>query len=346
MTLMSAMSLDCQEQSSLTVADPHQADTVESAFAAWRQMGNTGTPSTPVEVLKESRSIAVCRIHGVGHQGSAVIARRCSEAIARSECIVYEKILPALPMRSLLFYGSVTSEDKRSRWIFTEDAGGKKYNSARQTLRQRAGAWLAQMHVHGADQLYAGADLPDRSVSYFLEHLQAALASLSPHHDRPSLSRKDEATIEATLSLCALLKSKWDDFERLCTAIPTTLNHGDFASRNMRLAEDGSLLVFDWEDVGWGPPTLDLIQSSPRAFCDSANPALSIYQSIMCERWPQLGTGVFDRLAALGRIFWYVVAIRLDADSLLSDCSERRLRNLRSYRAGLTHAVGVWDQVG
>jgi len=33
--------------------------------------------------------------------------------------------------------------------------------------------------------------------------------------------------------------------------------HGDFTPWNLRRLDDGPLLLFDWEDAGWGPPGAD-----------------------------------------------------------------------------------------
>jgi aminoglycoside phosphotransferase (APT) family kinase protein len=297
-------------------------------------------------VLKESRSTSVYRLHGAGRPGrSPVIAKHCAADVAAVECEVYESVLPRLPLRPLAYYESVAADDGRSHWLFTADAGDRKYSAARPAHRARAAEWLAQLHLSG-QRLPAAALLPDRGPSYFLGHLHAAHSSLSRHCGNRALSGADAVVLRTLLSQCDRLESRWDEVERVCGRIPSTLNHGDFASRNIRLGvgRDGDdLRVFDWQDAGWGPPTLDLIQSSPRAVCDSASPDLAVYAALVRKEWPQVDAVLLRQLAALGRIFWYVVAMRLDADSLGSPWVQRPMRNMRSYRAGLAHALRAWS---
>ena len=35
--------------------------------------------------------------------------------------------------------------------------------------------------------------------------------------------------------------------------------HGDFTPWNLRRLDDGPLVLFDWEDAGWGPPGADVV---------------------------------------------------------------------------------------
>jgi aminoglycoside phosphotransferase (APT) family kinase protein len=296
-----------------------------------------------VDVLKESRTTAVYRLRGAGPGGSAVIAKRCRAAVADVECAVYESILPQFPLQSLAYYGSVAADDGKSRWLFTADAGDRRSSTARRTHRALAAEWLARLHLTG-QRVPAAARRPDRSPSYFLSHLHAAHAALSHQVGGANISGEDATILRSLVAQCDRLESRWDEVERACGRIPSTLNHGDFASRNIRLGRgNDGLRVFDWQDVGWGPPTLDLIQSSPRALCDSASPDLIVYASIVRKEWPQVSESLLRQLAALGRIFWYVVAIRLDADSRGLSWAHRIMRNMRSYRAGLAHALRAWS---
>ena len=320
-------------------------DSSASALAAWQRCAAASAAARcdGIDVLKESRPTAVYRLRGAGPGHSPVIAKRCGAAVADIERTLYESVLPRLPLRSLEYHGSLAADYGKSHWLFTADAGPRKYSTGQPAHRTRAAEWLAQFHL-AAQHLPAAATLPDRGPSYFLAHVHAAHALLSRHIADRSFPAADAATLRALVSQCDRLESRWDEIQRICRHVPSTLNHGDFASRNIRLGEDGNeLLVFDWQDAGWGPPTLDLIQSSPRALCDSASPDLAVYESIVRKEWPQVDAGLLRQLAALGRIFWYVVAIRLDAESLGLSWAQRIMRNMRSYRAGLAHAVRAWS---
>src|SRR5206468_1604040 len=95
------------------------------AGRAWSQLQADHLQPTHIDILKlKKRKSAVYRLHGVGPDGRAVIAKRCLVATAEVERTVYEEFLPRVSVPALRCYGLVKEPDGDRCWLFLEDAGG------------------------------------------------------------------------------------------------------------------------------------------------------------------------------------------------------------------------------
>jgi aminoglycoside phosphotransferase (APT) family kinase protein len=262
--------------------------------------------------------------------------------------MVYETVLPYLGMPTLRYYGATPDATAKRQWLFIEDGRGRKYSPASRMLRVEAARWIGRLHVSAADAASCAGlaeRLPRRDHEYYLEQARSAIASLSVQRENLSIWAEDRAVLEAVLSYCRLIEARWSEVDDFYRQMPSTLIHGDFAGRNIRYrpAATGSAVVtlwpFDWEDAAWGPPALDLIRSSPRSICSAANPDVDTYVSIVRDRWPQMNVDSVRRLGGFGKIFWYVLALSLDAAALSDEWVEQPMQNLRLYRAPLAHAL-------
>ena len=119
---------------------------------------------------KRFRKRGVYRLEGAGPGGSPVIAKICKRKTAEVESLVYEELLPRLPMPSLRYYGKVPDDDRQHCWLFLEDAGAERYSPADPEHRRLAARWLATVQLHAAE-FVAHADLPDRGPRHYLVHL-------------------------------------------------------------------------------------------------------------------------------------------------------------------------------
>src|SRR5438067_7740420 len=90
-----------------TISNPAQHPAVQ----AWRQICSNGTEPNIVQVLQEvakgDAQSCIYRLDGVGHDGTAVIAKRCAARSAQVEETIYKDVLPHLPNPTLTFYGCV-----------------------------------------------------------------------------------------------------------------------------------------------------------------------------------------------------------------------------------------------
>src|SRR5262249_26351835 len=112
------------------------------------------------------------------------------------------------------------------------------------------------------------------------------------------------------VSHCQHLASEWSEVERLCDGIPLTLLHGNLRDRNARVRKGpagASLLVMDWEGVGWGIPAVDLAQSGG----STVDPDLLSYWSVVRLAWSGITLETVERWAELGCILRLIQAVIL-----------------------------------
>jgi len=301
---------------------------------------------TPLRVRK--RKSNVYRLEGVGHAGSAVIAKRCRTGVAQVERTVYEDILAGLTIPSLRYYGFVDAPDSASAWLFMEEASGPDYSNLLPEHRARAGRWLGSLHAAAAGATAAGR-LPDGGPGRYLERVRTLRETFRRHLDNPVLLPEDVAFLERRLARLDDLAARWHLVEDVCHGMPPTLVHGDFNGRNIRLrsvGEEPTITVFDWEDAGWGVPAVDLAQqlTVPSGQL-SANPDIPSYWSAGRERWPDLSGEACWRLAYCGTVFRTLSAMSWIADDLANDWAHACLRDMRLYAAELDGALERLDWV-
>jgi ATP-binding cassette subfamily B protein len=94
------------------------------AVHAWCQVHPLIEPLGITPLVVRRRKNMVYRLEGAGPAGSAVIAKRCPNAVAQIERTVYEDILPRLAIPSLCHYGSLEEPDSEYTWLFMEEASG------------------------------------------------------------------------------------------------------------------------------------------------------------------------------------------------------------------------------
>src|SRR6266550_1559730 len=101
----------------------------------------------------------VYRLEGIGVDGAAVIAKRCTREGGRIERTVYERILPHVPLPGPRYYGTVprSPEDPAEDgcWLFIGEIHGEKYDRLSPDHRAAAARWLGILHTEAqaaADQ--------------------------------------------------------------------------------------------------------------------------------------------------------------------------------------------------
>jgi hypothetical protein len=299
-----------------------------------------------VHILKERREAkkgksAVYRLTGVGPGGSAVVAKRCQADTGLVERTIYEKILPHLPVSGLGFCGFLEESGGELCWLFLEEARGEAYSPRVAEHRVAAGRWLGCLHTT-ARSIAAAASLPDRGPNHYFKHLQSACDAVQRNVANPSLSADAKVALLSILSNCEHLESNWQELENLCRTMSSTLVHGDFVEKNIRLQMNGQgvdLLTFDWELAGWGVPVADLAQSPPETRRFSANPDIAAYWTAARDEWPGAALDTLERLAHVGTVFRLLAAINWVAQGLTFGWRQRRISDLVIYESGLSAEV-------
>lgn len=316
---------------------------------AWSSLQPERVKPESVEILRQKRRWAVCRLVGVGLAGSAVIAKRCEQADALIERTIYEEVLPYLPITAPYYYGLVEEPDGNFCWLFLEDAAGENYSPYIEEHRALAAQWLGHLHTSAA-YVTAAHRMADQGPGHYLEHLQSGRAKILRSLTNLELKTDDRVVLEDILSQCDFLESCWKRVEEFCAELPRTLVHGDFTGKNLRVrtGQAGTdLLVFDWEKAGWGVPAPDL---APSALLGSggfsANPNILTYWSIVRNHWPSLDFQTMEQLANCGKAFRCLAAINWRGQHLAYEGGSWVVAEMRIYQAELSEAIqlATWAQ--
>lgn len=264
------------------------------------------------------------RLGGVGHGGTDVIAKSCSQDNAAVEQLVYQRVLPHLPISSLHFYGCV--ELGQSSWLFIESVGGASYDPLLPEHRVLAGRWLALTHTLDVEHNIA-AKLPPRGSAYYRTIVETASATLDASLFNPMLDADETHLLERLRTHCERLLERWCELVEVWEALPEVLVHGDFWPKNLRVQEcEGEVVLtpFDWGEAGWGTPAADLAEAE-----------LNTYHQMVLPYWPQLELQTLERAVRTGKILRVVAAIPGEAPNLTSFWSKRAISKMRSYTATL-----------
>lgn len=284
---------------------------VHPAVRAWSRL--CGKPARPrrIEVLRAPREDGykpcIFRISGLGCANSSIVAKLCLKETGQFERLIYETVLPDLPLPKLEFYGTVESEDPAMDWVFVEDAGDERYSPKLESHRQAASEWIALLHT-SAENLPALQRLPDRGPGHYLAHLHSARKRIQASRSNPAVTQEARGILDRVDAYLQSFEDSWYELEQQCWTMPMTLAHGDWAGRNARFrSAEGcrTLVVFDWETSGRGVPAVDL--ASSRIYTSLSS--LRAYFTKVRETWAAMGFEDILRMATIGRIFRTIAAI-------------------------------------
>jgi energy-coupling factor transporter ATP-binding protein EcfA2 len=315
------------------------------AVQAWGRL----TPERPVPrqivALKPAPGrigkTAVYRLDGVGDGDSAVIAKRGKHGATLIERIVYEEILASLELPSLRYYGCIESPDGASPWLFIEEATGEEYSPLLEAHRFHAGRWLGLLHASATGGATKGR-LPDAGPERYRGHLREARERIRQDVDSPVLAEDDAGFLEELVARLDELEAGWARLEAACVGVPETLVHGDLKGHNLRVrASDRgvALVVFDWEDAGWGVPAVDLAQRLVPGNRHGVNPDLAGYWAVVRERWPDVTAEAVRRLGHCGTVFRALAALDWGSSHLADERPDAFVRNARLYEAEIAQAL-------
>jgi hypothetical protein len=221
--------------------DVPRADLLQHpAVKAWSKLAAGRVVPGRIEILQERKKSAVYRLVHAGPGGCTVVAKRRPMAIGLIERKIYEQILPRLPASMLHYYG-FTEESGAFCWLFLEDAGDQRFSPLSKEHRELAARWLGLMHTSAA-RIAAEVSMPDRGPNHYLDQLRSARQAILLNLGNPVFTASDVALMEALVSQCNVLESRWSHVEQSCEGIPPTLTHGDFRPKNVHV-RDGALCL-------------------------------------------------------------------------------------------------------
>jgi Ser/Thr protein kinase RdoA (MazF antagonist) len=322
--------------------------TAHPAVRAWSRLCGESARPSGVDVLRppnvEGYKPCVFRIRGVGGENNSVVAKLCLKETARFERLIYERILPELPLPRLEFYGTFPSEDQPLDWVFFEDAGDDRYLDKFEEHRHAAAEWIATLHI-SAEPLPEVQRLPDRGPDHYLKHLRSARQLIEASQSNKVITLGQRAVLDRVDAYLQSFEDSWIDWSQLCETMPKTLAHGDWAGRNVRfLGTNGrrAMVAFDWETAGRGFPVADL--ASSRIYESPC--CLHAYFKKVRESWPALGFEDILRMAVVGRIFRTIAGIHWGSTELVFERSDFLLHPLTQMQAFLDRFDGLRAELG
>jgi Phosphotransferase enzyme family len=308
------------------------------AVAAWRRLARAPLEPHQIDVLKEKNKSVVYRLHGICPAGQSIVAKKTLSESARIERMVYEDLLPSIAVPSLQLHGFV--DEGEYCWLFLEDAQGEEYRPGDEEHRALAGQWLGALHSRVTSNVRA---LPDRGPKHYRMLLHSAREILREHLTNPVLLSRDVTMLRLIIEQYDRIESHWEEMEQISAALPPTLVHGDFVVKNVRVQvrQTGPrLLVFDWENAGFGVPAVDFTQFTGR----TVSPDLLAYNSVNPLPGLSANAPTLERIADWGRILRLLESIRWTTTKLFFkpyDWLITAISSLEIYQTRLTSALGA-----
>jgi len=291
---------------SAEIIESGAASGTQAAIQAWSAFAREAV-SSQVEVLKDKNKSKVYRLRRVSGSGSTVIAKWCRSETARLEKLIYDEVIAQTPGPFLSCYGLSQDAGADFCWLFLEDALGRDYSPRHWKDRALSARWLGWLHAQSLPAaLTEGGNLPRRTPDHYLEVLRSSRTLLLEHQSNRFLPPEDVATLQSIAAQYDFLEAHWRELSEPCELGPCGLVHGDLVIKNLRVREEGSspaLLVFDWENAGWGVPATDLAQVGDRA----VTPDLAVYADTLNLR---SALSSLRRVGDCGRIFRLLDSVR------------------------------------
>jgi aminoglycoside phosphotransferase (APT) family kinase protein len=269
------------------------------AVTAWAEFSGHKSVPERIDVLRTGHKSTTYRLFGGGPSGASIIVQRSRARKAAIERIVYEDILPQLPLTAPRFYG-LKPESAEHAWMFLEDVGDQRYDESDPVHRSLAGRWAGLLHST-ASRLAAVRSLSATGPQRYLTYLQTAHTTIAASLDDRALPADDADLLRRIAADLEALESDWSAITQACADMPMSLVHGDFRPKNalLRQGPDGlGLFPIDWETAGWGVPAADLTRID-----------LPAYWSVVQASWWRAGLEDVERVAAVGAVFRYLSSI-------------------------------------
>ena len=306
-----------------------------TALRAWRELHGPRGSMDVVEALKTERNSRVFRLISMSDD-TRVIAKWGRLTDIELERLVYERVLPGLPLPAAKYYGYLPDASGTHGWVFLEDIDGEPYKRDDDAHRVSAARYLAVLH--GAPESVLSA-LPGRDPGYYFSCLRQGRQHIadSLSNPNPALTGDDRAALLRMIDMCDRVDAHSTGIEALCRSVPDGVVHGDFVAKNVRLVRSNgtvTLIPFDWETSGRGTPAPDLA-----LFRGAGDPARDAYFETLRAYRPHVTPDDVARLHDAGVVLRLAVAVFWASQSLDHERMGREVRRMRKYHERLDDAL-------
>jgi len=298
------------------------------AVRAWSRIRPDLEPPRRIEELENAHGTYVVRLVGSGENATFIIAKKTLLAVAMTEKAMYTEAMKYLSRPTLQYFGFLDPEDDGSVWSFMADAGEEAFSFKNDEHKAIALEWLADLHT-SVPKLQG---LPERGLDHYEARMISARKKITENLTHPALRDRDLDLLRSILSRFDYLSERWAEIRGLYDRLPKSCIHADFKKGNLRLRDyngEKTLLVFDWEESGWGLPGVDMWRMDPRA-----------YWLKVRHRWSGITQEDTVTLAFLGRLLWCLQALDWVSDNLGFEWAGTRTgRKMHAYDEHLKEAI-------
>lgn len=313
------------------------------AFVAWQQLTGESLPPSRIdsfqdeETVRKGRKPLVFRLHGV-FGGKSMIAKKSRSSSIAAEVQIYTELLPRIPVTSVRCMGTVAAGSAAEHvWTFLEDAGDQHWLKTDHLHRVMAARWMGALHAVGR-QLDEVSRLADRGFPHYRKHAEAAESNLRATLGRSDVPPEDRQALEDILLLLDRIGADWSKLEEIADG-PSTLVHGDFVRKNVRVQDDDdrlALLAIDWEFAGRATPAADVAEAG-LAFDEEA---ASEYRRVASSfGWAVTATQL-RQLATAGSLLRVLSGIYWESRSIGENYRPRFGWRMRSFSKHLEDSAG------
>lgn len=312
------------------------------ALIAWRKIKTDKLEPKGIEILQEKkRKAAVYRLCGAGPNEVSIIAKLCRRIEANRERVIYEKVLPRLPIHRLRFYGFLNEDNLDWAWLFLEDVGKEHLSVLSKGHYSLAARWLALMHT-SATNLTETACLRNIGLDYYFECLKKIQSTVMLNLSNPAFTSDDIAVLKDVLLHCENFESNWSLLDSLCKQVPQTLVHCSFRKDNMRIfssSRGDSLMVFDWGAAGWGALARDIAKLREPSLGED----ISVYFSSIRDQWTISNVKVIQKLWYVGQILRCFEHMTWAVVNLCYDWVVRPMKKMKKHKNRLDkYSKALW----
>lgn len=307
-----------------------------SAVKAWSLLNPHLPKPQKIEVIREKRLSVygdIIRLVGVGRNGVSVIAKNYNDiSKVKIENSIYQDALNYISKTTLHYYGYIELE-KNTFWVFIEDASGSPFLGNNAQHRSLAIDWLSELHTSIPKLDF----LPDRGIDYYHSRLVSGRDKIIKNMFNKYLCDTDIILLKSIISQLDFLMHRWNKIYTLYEQMPKGMIHGDFKFGNMQVrndADESILLVFDWEEAGWGLPGIDMFNFNPEK-----------YWLRVRNHWNNTNLDTIIKLANLGKMLHFCIAIDWEAWNLAYEWLVPTIEKMKKYKMCMTDAIANIDIV-
>ena len=308
------------------------------ASLAWQQIDGGKYAPQVIEVLQQHKKSEIYRLRDGTPGRRAIIAKHCLSETGKLEQVIYEEILPLLPISRLRYYGCL-EEAESDLWIFLEDAGEQSFSPADDSHRLLAAHWLGWLH-RSARQTGVVEILPLRDPAYYYEMMREGSENIVQNIENPALTLEYIDILKSVLAKMETLEANWGNLVKFCQDFPQTMVHADFQPKNIRIKQGATgdvLCVLDWEMAGWGLPAVDLAPS--HGMSSSSEVDLTVYLTIAREFWHNLDMPTLRFAVHVGLVFRRLAATYWSSTELSYPWVEKPVLSMEIYQKELAQAL-------